>query len=88
MEDLKKFFITTSEKYSDEIWVSTPRGFAGLRKILSFLKKAEKLLNQEASLEFIAFELKSALLVLYQLLGKEYNEEIIKEVFKEFCIGK
>ena len=87
-EELKKFFIATSEKYSDEIWVSTPRGFAGLKKVLKFLDKAEKLLEQEASLEFIAFELKSALLVLYHLLGKEYNEEIIKEVFKEFCIGK
>ncbi|MDE0119469.1 MAG: tRNA uridine-5-carboxymethylaminomethyl(34) synthesis GTPase MnmE [Bdellovibrionales bacterium] len=87
-EDLKKLFYKRSEREAGEIFLSTPRQKQAMEKITYFLDKAKKLLKQKSSPEFITFELQQALSVLYQLLGKEYNEEVIKQVFKEFCIGK
>ncbi len=88
METLNRLLHKNSEKSVGEIFLSTPRQFAALDKIKNFLTQAEKLLNKHASPEFTAFELQSALSVLYELLGREYNEEVIQQIFKEFCIGK
>ena len=88
MEKLKQLFFKKSERESGEIFLSTSRQFSALKKIKYFLDQAEKLLNEEASPELSAYELQSALSVLYTLLGREYNEEVIKQVFKEFCLGK
>ena len=87
-EALKKLFYKKSEKETGEIFLSTPRQKQAMEQMSCFLDKAKKLLNKKSSPEFITFELQQAISVLYQLLGKEYNEEVIKQVFKEFCIGK
>lgn len=88
IEDIKQIFYKKSELDAGEIFLSTPRQQEALEKINLFLEQAEILLHKKSSPEFIAFELQSALSVLYDLLGKQYNEEIIKQIFKEFCLGK
>ena len=85
---LKELFYKKSEKHSGEIFLSTPRQVQALRDIKKFLNQAFFLLEKKASSEFIAFELQQALSVLFALFGKEYNEEVIKQIFKEFCLGK
>lgn len=52
------------------------------------LKEALKLMKEEESLEFISFEVQESLLALYEILGEEWNEQVIDQVFKEFCLGK
>ncbi len=88
VKTLKEILYRESEKEVDEIFLSTSRQLQALQEISIFLNQAAELLNKKASSEFIAFELQQALSVLYKLLGKEYNEEVIKQVFKEFCLGK
>ena len=46
------------------------------------------LLDSKASLEFISLELKEALLLVHETLGKRFDDQIMDRVFKEFCIGK
>ena len=88
MEDLKDVFYKESEKEIGEVFLSTPRQREALEKVSYLLAQAKELLDKKSSPEFVAFELQSALSVLYELLGKEYDEEVIKQVFKEFCLGK
>ncbi len=88
IEGLKKAFYKESEKEIGEVFLSTPRQRGSLEKIGLFLDQAKVLLDQGSSPEFVAFELQSALSELYGLLGKEYNKEVIEQIFKEFCIGK
>ena len=88
IEELKKIFYDSSNLFVGDIFLSSARQVAALEKINKFLIRVEKLLEKQASPELTAFELQSALHVLYELLGKEYNEEVIKEIFKEFCLGK
>jgi tRNA modification GTPase len=88
IEELKETFSRESEKEVDEVFLSTPRQKESLEKVNHFLAQAKTLFDKKASPEFIAFELQSALSILYGLLGREYNEEVIQQIFKEFCIGK
>lgn len=88
MEELKQIFHKRSDFFVGDIFLSSPRQGEALEKINKLLLQAEKLLEEQASPELTAFELQSALYVLYELLGKEYNEEVIEEIFKEFCLGK
>ena len=67
----------------------TVRQFETMKKVHHFLNRALKLLNQnKGGVELVAFELKEALRGLKELSGKEYTEEVIANIFKEFCIGK
>jgi tRNA modification GTPase len=40
------------------------------------------------SFEFIAFEIRSALEALGELVGETTNEEVLNRIFDQFCIGK
>ena len=88
VRELKDQIFKYSQQVSGSIFLSSPRQFEGVQKVQVSLKKAQKLLNEEASPDLIAFELREALNLLYKLLGKEYNDQVIQTVFKEFCIGK
>ncbi|OGP75841.1 MAG: tRNA uridine-5-carboxymethylaminomethyl(34) synthesis GTPase MnmE [Deltaproteobacteria bacterium RBG_16_49_23] len=45
-------------------------------------------LEEGASLEFIAFEIRSALDGLGEMVGETTTEEVINRIFDQFCIGK
>jgi tRNA modification GTPase len=52
------------------------------------LSNAMKGLEEGASLEFIAFEIRSALEALGDLVGETATEEVLNRIFEQFCIGK
>ncbi len=88
MRDLKKALCKLASGDEGDVFFFTKRQGEALDKMYQFLSLARKLLAKNASEEFIALELQSALTVLYELLGKSYNEAVIKHIFKSFCIGK
>jgi tRNA modification GTPase len=45
-------------------------------------------MKESVSSEFLAFELQEAIRAVHELLGKEFDEQVIDRIFKEFCIGK
>ena len=88
IESLKKVFCSVSETEVGEVFLSNTRHLAAMEQIKKFLDKSEKLLQENNSPEFIAFELQSALKALYEMTGQEYNEQVVEQIFKEFCLGK
>jgi len=52
------------------------------------LSNALKGLEEGASLEFIAFEIRSALEALGEMVGETATEEVLNRIFEQFCIGK
>ena len=49
---------------------------------------AINLLKEDESPEFIAFELHVGLKKIYEILGVEYEDQVMDLVFSEFCLGK
>ena len=68
--------------------LSQKRHFENLEKSDQALDKSIKLMKASQSPGFISFELQNALLAVKQILGKQFDDEIMDRVFKEFCLGK
>lgn len=92
-EGLDKLFLFLSEQVSGQSLDSSAvlansRHYEGLKKLKEHLAMGLKLMLEESSPEFIAFELQEGLLSLHEILGKSYDDEVMDRVFKEFCLGK
>jgi len=53
-----------------------------------FLSNALEGIRNRSSLEFIAFEIRSALEALGEMVGETTSEEVLNRIFEQFCIGK
>ncbi len=49
---------------------------------------ARKGLEDGVSLEFVAFEIRSALEALGEIVGETTTDEVLDHIFEQFCIGK
>ncbi len=52
------------------------------------LEKGIELLKEDSSSEFVISEIQEALMRLFEVRGKRFDDEILDRVFKEFCLGK
>jgi tRNA modification GTPase len=68
--------------------VTQARHLELLTKIHSCLSRAVGLMRADSSPEFIAFELQESVRAIHELLGKQFDEQVIDRIFKEFCLGK
>jgi tRNA modification GTPase len=68
--------------------VSHARHFENLSRALVNIDSALKQLGSGLSIEFLALEMKEALIGIQETLGKRFDDQIMDRVFKEFCIGK
>ena len=59
-----------------------------LTQIKDNLSRAIKGLEEKTSLEFIAFEVRSSLDALGEMVGETTTEEVLDRIFEQFCIGK
>jgi tRNA modification GTPase len=72
----------------EHLIVANIRHKTALTQVRDNLSSAAKGLEEGTSLEFIAFEIRSALDALGELVGETATEEILKQIFEQFCIGK
>ena len=52
------------------------------------LLAARRGMEDRISLEFIVFEIRSALEGLGEIVGETTSEEVLDRIFERFCIGK
>ncbi|MDD5245755.1 MAG: tRNA uridine-5-carboxymethylaminomethyl(34) synthesis GTPase MnmE [Candidatus Omnitrophica bacterium] len=64
------------------------RQVTAVEQAQKFVAAAANSLDNKLSPEFIAQEIKDALSLLDELLGKRFNEELLDKIFADFCIGK
>jgi len=72
----------------EHLIVANIRHKAALTQVRDNLLNATKGLEERVSLEFIAFEIRSSLEALGDLVGETATEEILDRIFEKFCIGK
>ena len=93
IDDLKEaiyhYLIHRDVRSSPEhLIVANIRHKTALAQIRDNLINAVKGLEEETSFEFIAFEIRSALEALGELVGETTTEEVLNLIFEQFCIGK
>ncbi|MGI9549194.1 MAG: tRNA uridine-5-carboxymethylaminomethyl(34) synthesis GTPase MnmE [Bdellovibrionales bacterium] len=89
LEELKTKILLFGRRQSSEFLIINQRHYQGLKTMEGALVEALKILNlQEGERDLIALELRRGLLALYEILGRQMDDEILAEIFKQFCIGK
>lgn len=75
-------------KLENTVFISHSRHFENLVRAETSIQQSVKLIEQGLGAEFVALELKEALMGLHEILGRRFDDQIMDRVFKEFCIGK
>jgi len=72
----------------ESMLVSNLRHIETLRAAQKVIAEAINSMDNKLSLEFIAQDIKEALLHLDEILGKRFSEDLLDKIFNDFCIGK
>jgi tRNA modification GTPase len=72
----------------EPVLVSNFRHIESLKKAQKLIEEGVDSLDNKLPAEFVAQDLKDALLCLDAILGKEFSEDLLDRIFNEFCIGK
>lgn len=87
LKDLMKEKFVPSSGKSDEIILHLRQKLL-LESIHSSLKQGKKLLNDGYSEDLYVEEIRKTIPLIGELTGEIRNEDIIKEIFNRFCVGK
>jgi tRNA modification GTPase len=93
IDDLKEaiyhYLIHRDVRSSPEhLIVANIRHKTALSQMRDNLSNVVKGLEESKSLEFIAFEIRSALEAVGEMVGETASEEVLNRIFEKFCIGK
>jgi len=93
IDDLKRTIYTSLvhrevRATPEHLIVANIRHKKALTQVRDNLSNAKKGLEEGTSLEFTAFEIRSALEALGEMVGETTTEEILIRIFEQFCIGK
>ncbi len=91
LDDLKtvllKYLVISDDKIDDGILANT-RQIAAVNRAIKSLEKAINSLSENLGFEFTAFDLKEASTALEEIIGKISNNDILNQIFDNFCVGK
>lgn len=73
---------------ADHLIIANIRHKLSLEKVRENLINAVNSIETGLSFEFIAFEIRSALESLGEIIGETTSDEILNRIFEQFCIGK
>lgn len=68
----------------ENVLITRKRHIEALKRLKDFLLN----IDENKTLELIAFELHNSLEIIGELTGRVLREDILKKIFEEFCIGK
>ncbi len=83
---IKKRIIGTSEK--EGIWVSNLRHERALKGALKSVQAAREGWEQGVTMDLVVVDIRGALHCLGQITGETISQDISREIFSRFCIGK
>ncbi len=84
----KSIFLKQDFSFNDQTIMCNIRQEDLLLRCQESLKKALSALLEDLSYEFIAIDLREALGSLGEIVGEVTTEDILTEIFNNFCIGK
>ena len=77
-----------NKNYQDQSILSNSRHFSALNAALTEISKVQKGLENELSGDLLAIDLRQALYHLGEITGEVTNDELLGNIFANFCIGK
>ncbi len=84
---IEKFNLNEIEK-KDPNYLFNTRQISTLKKALISIEDIKKGLQEELPVDILEIDLQQIFEFLGDVIGKNYKEELIDEIFKNFCLGK
>jgi tRNA modification GTPase len=92
IDELKEKIIsevaTGMERFTEQMIITSERQFNILCRVKKDLLAAKDLLEKKGGFEFVAIDLRQALDALGAISGETVTDDILNNIFANFCIGK
>ena len=69
-------------------YLTNARSIALLKQVYEKIKEIEESINKNVPISIIELDLRSAWEILGQIIGEHYQDELIDQLFTQFCLGK
>ena len=76
------------DKFSDDLIITSKRQIEVMKKTRGYIHSARLLLEKEVGFEFVTIDIRQALNVLGEITGETATDDILNNIFANFCIGK
>lgn len=86
--ELKATFLKNSHYSERSTLVSNIRHYDCLKRSKANLENSLKSINSNYSGEFIASDIRNAVVSLGEIIGEVTSEDVLNNIFSKFCIGK
>ena len=87
-QKIKKLFNLELIEQNDYTYLSSARSIVLLKKALESLASVEEGINNNMPIDMIEIDLKDVWNLLGDIIGVNYSEELIDQLFSQFCLGK
>jgi len=87
-EKVKELFNLEQIETSDYNYLSSARSLAILNQISDAIKEVNIGLENGFTLDMIEIDLKNIWNLLGSIIGENYDDELIDQIFENFCVGK
>ena len=73
---------------SDYTYLSNVRQISLAKECLEILSEVENAVNREDPVDLIEIDIKRIWTKLGEIIGDTYSDELIDQLFSQFCLGK
>jgi tRNA modification GTPase len=85
---IKEMFNLEKIEKEDYTYLSSARSISLLKQANEALKDVENGINNNFPIDMIEIDLKNVWNLLGEIIGETYNDELIDQLFSQFCLGK
>ncbi len=85
---IKQLFNLEQLESKDLNYLLNARAISFLKKCLPIIKDIEKALDENLPIDMIEIDIKNIWEILGLIIGESYEDELIEQLFSQFCLGK
>jgi tRNA modification GTPase len=85
---IREMFNIDQIDQSDLTYLSNARQIGILNEVKSLVNEIDVSLKNDIPIDMIAIDLNKVFELLGNIIGENYSEELVDELFKQFCLGK
>ena len=85
---IKELFNLNEIKEQDYTYLSNARQISLAKTSLEILEDVISACNEEIPVDMIEIDIKRSWETLGEIIGETYSEELIDQLFSQFCLGK
>ena len=85
---IKELFNLEKIKQKDFTYLSSARSISLLKKSLNLIKEAKMGIQNNLPIDMVEIDLKKVWSTLGEIIGETYTDELIDQLFSQFCLGK